>query len=180
MLGNRKRFMIVDLSHLTAVGVLGLLTVYAVVMDIRHLIIPDSVNLAIFVSGMVTSLVLPNMNPGSALAAAAIGATFMSLVQAGFRLYRGYDGLGLGDVKFIAAASMWIGLEGLPFALLVASASALIYLTIRRVVDTTYSVAQPIPFCPFLAIGFMGIASLQILTGLSPYDVVDGWLQLWS
>jgi leader peptidase (prepilin peptidase)/N-methyltransferase len=44
-----------------------------------------------------------------ALRAAAIGLPFLALM-AGYRRWRGRDGLGLGDVKLAAVAGAWLGL----------------------------------------------------------------------
>jgi leader peptidase (prepilin peptidase)/N-methyltransferase len=168
--------MIVGVTQLSAVSVLVLLSLWAAATDIRSLTIPNTVNLAIFVSGLAASFVLPVVGPVSALAGSVAAAAFVLLVQVGFRFYRGYDGLGLGDVKFVGAATTWIGLESIAFALAAASMTALVYVVARRALDPRFDAGRPIPFCPFLAAGFVLVAVAQILTGRSVIDGVDAML----
>jgi len=167
---------IVGVSQLSAVSVLVLLSIWAAAIDIRSLTIPNTVNLAIFVSGLAASFVLPVVEPVSALAGSVAGAAFVLLVRVGFKLYRGYDGLGLGDVKFVGAAATWIGVEAIAFALAAASMTALVYVVIRRTLDPGFDSGRPIPFCPFLAAGFVMVAAAQILTGRSVIDSVDAMM----
>jgi leader peptidase (prepilin peptidase)/N-methyltransferase len=37
-----------------------------------------------------------------------------ALFRASYRRIREFDGLGFGDVKFVAAAALWIGIQGIP------------------------------------------------------------------
>lgn len=168
--------MVPDLSHATALTILLGLTLYAAVIDIRSMIIPDQVNLAIFVCGLAASFFLGIVHPVSALAGSVLGGGLLFIVMKVFRSYRGYDGLGLGDVKFTAAAATWTGIEGLAFALALASLSALLYMLARQIFDSRFDSQHPIPFGPFLGLGATLVAGFQILTGLSMTDVVDAWL----
>ena len=165
-----------DLSHFVALTILLGLTLYAAVIDIRSMIIPDLVNLAIFVFGLVASFLLGIVDPVSAIAGSALAGGLLFIVMTVFRAYRGYDGLGLGDVKFATAAATWTGIEGLAFALALASLSALIYFVVRQTFDSRFDSQHPIPFGPFLGLGATLVAGFQILTGFSMIDVVDAWL----
>jgi leader peptidase (prepilin peptidase)/N-methyltransferase len=75
------------------------------------------------------------------------------LFRAGYRWLRGHDGLGFGDVKFVAAGSLWVGAEGIPVVLLIAVASALVSLLILRAQGRELHGKQAISFGPHLAIG---------------------------
>jgi leader peptidase (prepilin peptidase)/N-methyltransferase len=164
------------MPHLIALGVLFLLMTYVAIVDIKLMIIPDPANVAIFFAGMAASVGLAVVDPVSALCASALGGGFLILVQAIFRLYRGYDGLGWGDVKFVAAAATWTGLEGMPVMLLIASMSALLYVGGRRILDRGFEMHRRVPFGPFLALGTTSIAALQILSERSMADVMDVWM----
>lgn len=76
-----------------------------------------------------------------------------ALLQAAYRAVRGYEGLGFGDVKLVTAGVLWIGLEGVPMLMMVAVASALVSLLIRRLMDGVLSRTDPIAFGPHLALG---------------------------
>ncbi|WP_170285097.1 prepilin peptidase [Microvirga aerophila] len=164
------------MSHSIALGILLLLMAYVAIIDIKFMIIPDPVNAAIFLTGMAASLALAVVNPLSALCASVLGGGFLVLIQGAFRAYRGYDGLGWGDVKFVAAAATWTGLEGVPLTLLIASVSALVYVGVRQTLDRRFNMHHRVPFGPFLALGATSIAGLQILFGRSVADIMEIWM----
>jgi leader peptidase (prepilin peptidase) / N-methyltransferase len=58
------------------------------------------------------------------LRAAAVAAPFL-LLKAGYRRWRGRDGLGLGDVKLVAVAGAWLSLVTVFAAIELATLSAL-------------------------------------------------------
>ncbi|KMO37192.1 peptidase A24 [Methylobacterium variabile] len=131
------------------------LTLPASLIDLRHRIIPDALNLALLVLGLAVAAwhagTWSVVGLGLTDAGLAFGL-FWTLRALHARL-SGRIGLGLGDVKFIAAASAWTGLAGLPVLILAASLSALaavglVALAGRRVARTT-----ALPFGPFLALG---------------------------
>ena len=80
-----------------------------------------------------------------------------SLFRAAYRWLRGINGLGFGDVKFVAAGVLWIGIEGIPGLLLIAVASALISLLILKSEGHDLHGQQAIPFGPHLAVGLWWI-----------------------
>jgi leader peptidase (prepilin peptidase) / N-methyltransferase len=163
-------------SHIFALGILLVLMIYVAAVDMKFMIIPDAVNAAIFLTGMAASFILGLVEPLSALAASMLAGGFLVIVQRTFRAYRGYDGLGWGDVKFVAAAGAWTGVEGVALALLVASVSALLYLLGRQILDRGFDMGGRIPFGPFLALGATSVVVLQILLGMPMMDIMDVWL----
>jgi leader peptidase (prepilin peptidase)/N-methyltransferase len=93
-------------------------------------------------------------------AALAIGAGLL-LLRHLYAMARGRQGLGLVDVKFLMAATLWAGLSGLPVLLLIATTTALaavliLYMTGRRLTGQT-----ALPFGPFLVIGLVAVLVLQ-------------------
>lgn len=152
--------------QLVPIGVLTALAFVAAIIDIRHFIIPDIVSIAIFASGLAASLLGAGIEPISALAGAIAGGALMWAVQAGFRLYRGYDGLGFGDVKFVAAGGAWTGMEGLSVALVIASVLALVVVLGRGFARGDHDRNRRIPFGPPLAAGIVIVAGTQTLTGI--------------
>jgi leader peptidase (prepilin peptidase) / N-methyltransferase len=169
-----------ELSHAAALVVLIVLMGSVAGIDMKLMIIPDALNAAIFVTGMMASFCLGIVDSISALSASILGGGFLVIVQATFRIYRGYDGLGWGDVKFVAAAATWTGIEGVAMALLIASTSALTYVLGRQILDVGFEMRRRVPFGPFLALGATSVAMLQILSGRSMMDVVDLWFPVIS
>jgi leader peptidase (prepilin peptidase) / N-methyltransferase len=97
------------------------------IIDLRRGIIPNWLNLAIAVAGLGRAALVGGF--AATLAAAceglAVGAVLWLLRWLFFR-WRKYRGLGLGDVKLLAASGIWIGIAGVPVQLLIASLSALL------------------------------------------------------
>ncbi|MGF9759494.1 A24 family peptidase [Microvirga sp. 0TCS3.31] len=167
-----------QLTHVAALGVLAALALLVAVIDIRSLIIPDGINGAIFVTGLAASLLLDVVDLRSALAGSAVAAALLALVQVLFRASRGYDGLGWGDVKFVAAAATWTGLEGFAPALLAASISALLCVLGMQTVAGSFDRHRRIPFGPFLALGTTAVAGFQLLASEPTAQTLDSWLTI--
>lgn len=165
--------MLIQTAPLAAVAVLFALTSYAAAIDIRSMRIPDRVNIAIFVTGLIASYTPGVVDFTSALVGAVMGGGCLLIVRQAYRIWRGYDGLGLGDVKFVAAAGTWIGVEGLSLALLLGCLAALVFIGIWRARDRNFNRALPIPFGPFLGVGAVTVAALQLLSGMTVLDVFD-------
>jgi leader peptidase (prepilin peptidase)/N-methyltransferase len=143
---------------------LALLCVASILLtfvDLRRGIIPDWLNLAIAVMGLARAFLLEGV--GAALAAGsegiAIGAVVWLLRNLYFML-RKFDGLGLGDVKLLAASGFWIGIAGVPVQLLVASLTALAAAGVLQVAGRKMTRQSSLPFGPFLALGLLTALAL--------------------
>src|ERR1700744_3806830 len=95
-------------------------------IDIRHGIIPDWLNLSTAALGLLRIFLIDDAYFAiEALGEGVlIGAVFWLLRRLYFS-FRGIQGLGLGDVKFLGAAGIWVGVAGIPMLLLIATISAL-------------------------------------------------------
>lgn len=142
-----------------ALALLALLAACSVIVliDWRHRIIPDACN------GLVAALGLSLAATGGATAAAAAAlqgaAAFVALwlVRALYRAVRSVPGLGLGDVKFLGAASIWIGLAGLPTLILIACTGALAFVAVQWWRGVRITARHAVPFGPFLVLGFVSV-----------------------
>jgi leader peptidase (prepilin peptidase)/N-methyltransferase len=161
---------------LAAMALFAGLALWAALFDIRFMRIPDELNLAIFAGGVATSFAFGRVEPASALGAAALGGGGLLLLRLAFRAYRGYDGLGLGDVKFVAASAAWIGVEDLSFALLAGCTAALGYVAASELRGRAIGKKQRIPFGPFLATGALVVVALRTFAGAPVADMVAEWL----
>jgi leader peptidase (prepilin peptidase) / N-methyltransferase len=144
------------LSFLVFFVPLCLLCGAATLIDFRHGIIPDRINLAIAGLGLLKATVEDGATAGaeSIIAALAIGALFWLLRQLYFA-WRKIDGLGLGDVKFLAAATPWAGIGGIPMLLLIATLAALATAGGLLWAGQSMTRQTSLPFGPFLAIGLL-------------------------
>ncbi len=130
-----------------AVGLAGVLLL-ASVIDARRLLLPDLITLPLLASGLALALLEPPGLPERLLGAAA---GFLAFAGIGllYRRWRGRDGLGLGDAKLLAAAGAWVGWTALPSVVLLAAVGGLVWsFATRQAAD------RPLPFGPFLAVGF--------------------------
>jgi leader peptidase (prepilin peptidase) / N-methyltransferase len=125
-------------------------------IDIRRGIIPNKLNLSIAVVGLAKSAIDGGAADVIAASwqAAAIGAVFWLLRRLYF-IWRKAQGFGLGDVKFLAAAGIWIGIAGLPMLLLIATSLALAAAGGLQFAGRGMTRQTSLPFGPFLACGLV-------------------------
>lgn len=131
-------------------------------IDIRDGIIPDWLNLAIAGLGLVKITMTGDLS--AAIEAigegVAIGALFWLLRRLYFS-YRGVQGLGLGDVKLLGAAGIWVGIAGIPPVLLVATMTALICAGVMQLSGRALTAQTSLSFGPFLAAGLLLTSAIQ-------------------
>jgi len=143
-------------------GLLCLLSAALAWIDIRYGIIPDWLNLAIAGLGLSKAVMIGGPLAGleAGCEGAAIGAVFWLLRRLYFA-FREVQGLGLGDVKFLAAAGVWSGVDGLPVLLLVAALAALACAGAMQLAGRQLTGQTSLSFGPFLAIGLLFTLGIQ-------------------
>jgi leader peptidase (prepilin peptidase)/N-methyltransferase len=137
-------------------------------IDLRHGIIPDGLNLAIAILGIAQTIVFGNPTEAFGVLgeAAAVAVVFLLLRRLYF-LLRQTDGLGLGDVKFLAAATTWVGVTGIPMLLLIATLTALAAAGGLQLAGRPMKRQTSMPFGPFLALGLLLTPAFQRWLGMS-------------
>lgn len=137
-------------------ALLCLLSAVLAWIDIRDGIIPDWLNLTIAGVGLLRAVIVDGPLAGSEALCegAAIGAVFWLLRRLYFA-FRKIQGLGLGDVKFLAAASIWVGVMGIPMLLMVAALTALACAAVMQLTGRQLTAQTAMSFGPFLAIGLL-------------------------
>jgi leader peptidase (prepilin peptidase)/N-methyltransferase len=135
-------------------------------IDINRGIIPNRLNLSIAGLGLLKAAIVggPMAGIDAGCEGAAIGLVFWLLRRLYFAL-RKTQGLGLGDVKFLAAAGPWIGITGLPSLLLIATLTALAAAGSLQLAGRDMTRRTSLPFGPFLAIGLLLTVILQQFLG---------------
>ena len=92
------------------------------------------------------------------------GFTVLFIIRAAGNKYYGQDSLGLGDVKLFGAGGLWLGLEGVLFAMtlgaIVGLLHGLVYATIIKLkTKQPFSISRlTIPAGPGFAVGIMAVA----------------------
>lgn len=147
---------------LLSFGLLCLLCAFLAWIDIRDGIIPDWLNLTIAGLGLAKIMSTGDLSAGiEALGeGAAIGALFWLLRRLYFA-YRGVQGLGLGDVKFLGAAGIWVGITGIPPVLLIATVTALACAGVMQLSGSSLTARTSLSFGPFLAAGLLLTSGFQ-------------------
>jgi leader peptidase (prepilin peptidase)/N-methyltransferase len=134
-------------------------------IDIRQGIIPNWLNLAIALLGLVRAWAWagPIAAADAAWQGFAVGLLAWLLRWLYFRI-RKVQGLGLGDVKLLAAAGLWVGISGVPTLLLIATLLALAAVAVLLLSGKQMTARTSLPFGPFLAIALVATTLLQQFT----------------
>ena len=122
------------------------------VIDHRDGILPNGLVASLFVVGLAA---MPWSAPGTPLdhaLGAVAGFAVMAAIAVIYKRLRGIDGLGWGDVKFMAAAGLWVGWQGVWSVLLIASASALLVVLASALRGARLTGKTPLAFGPYLCL----------------------------
>lgn len=128
---------------------LGLTLARLIQIDLAILRLPDRYTLPLIAAGLMMNGLRLQAVPWVYLAAAATGYLLFALIGFVFYRLRGVEGLGLGDAKLLSAAGAWLGLVALPYVILAAAVSGLIFAVLRG-----RNRGTSLAFGPWLALGF--------------------------
>lgn len=120
-------------------------------IDAREMILPDVLTLPLVAAGLAFAAVALDYPLDHVLGAAVGGATFAAIGWGWERAFA-REALGFGDAKLFAAAGAWLGWQGLPSVLLIASLAGIAFALLRARFGG--SLHAPLPFGPALAAGF--------------------------
>ncbi|MBS3961006.1 MAG: prepilin peptidase [Sandarakinorhabdus sp.] len=103
-------------------ALLGWILLALLALDTEHLWLPDALTMPLLALG----LLLGPGTIGERLLGAAIGGGGLLAIALGYRALRGREGLGLGDVKLMAALGAWLSPVLIPPLILVAALAGLV------------------------------------------------------
>lgn len=132
------------------------------IIDARQHIIPDVLNGALAASGLAFNA--SDAGAGVALEGLAVMA-FFGLLALFYQRLRGRTGLGWGDVKFMGAATCWVGWMGIPLVTLVGSTTGIFYVLIQQAKSSNISPQTRIPFGPHLSLALLVVWFLKVFNG---------------
>lgn len=124
-------------------GLFSFLLVLSVI-DWRSFIIPNGINLAIFLLGVVRLVTDLGNWPTYIIGLASVSLVFLLL-----HILTGGNGLGMGDVKLVAGAGLLLGWQNMILAVLIGSLSGAIIHSIRM----KHGADRKLAFGPYLAAG---------------------------
>jgi leader peptidase (prepilin peptidase)/N-methyltransferase len=90
-------------------------------IDAEHFWLPDLLTLPLLAAGLLATWWLAPWAETDHALAAALGYAMFRGLAALYRRWRGFEGLGQGDAKLLAAGAAWLGLAALPAVMLVAA-----------------------------------------------------------
>jgi len=133
------------------------LAIWIAFVDLEDLIIPDLATAGIAILGLTLILLetppsaLSEEIPDVLMRAVAAGG-LLFLVRVAFKRFAGKEGLGLGDVKLMAAGATFLSWASLPYALILAAAAAIMVIVLHRLREGAWLDRETeIPFGAFLA-----------------------------
>ncbi|WEF28515.1 A24 family peptidase [Klebsiella aerogenes] len=124
--------------------------------DLRHGLLPDRFTCPLLWCGLLFYLCLAPQQLEDAVWGAIAGYLSFAMLYWLYRGVRGYEGLGYGDIKYLAALGAWHRWQMLPQLVLAASLAAgatwvtlAFYTKFCR--NREWVLNNPLPFGPFLA-----------------------------
>ncbi len=139
-------------------------------IDLEHHILPDVLTLPGLALGLASGVAGALVPAWDSVAGAILGAAIPYLVIVAYRVLRGVEGMGLGDVKLLAMIGAFLGWRGALLTLCLGAAAGasvgLVLILVRRGrLDTE------LPFGTFLA-----AAAAVVLFAGGPIMVLLGWV----
>jgi len=122
-------------------GVITLITLS--IIDLRVWLLPNWLNLTLGILGIGfhTSLQFSILEPEQLLYGAFLGGGTLYTIRFFGNMYYKQDTLGLGDVKLLAAAGLWCGVEGVVIAMTLGAFAGLLhgigFALVRAIKDKT-------------------------------------------
>ncbi|GAB6059943.1 A24 family peptidase [Desulfonatronum parangueonense] len=138
----------------------GLLIIMSFI-DFQEYILPDVFTFPGALLAFGGSFLLADVSWQDSLLGALFGAGAFWLLQKGYYLLRGVEGLGTGDIKLMLMLGALVGWQGLPMMIFLAAFTALAASLGYMAKNAHQGMQTRIPFGPFLSLGAM----LQILYG---------------
>ena len=135
-----------------AVSVYLLLNGVLVCSDLRRGLLPDRFTCPLLWSGLLLCSLMTPALLADKLWGAALGYAGFALIYWAYRLLRRGEGLGYGDVKFLAALGAWHGWQPLCALVFIAAALACVFTALRALCHGNLgAIKNPLPFGPFLS-----------------------------
>jgi leader peptidase (prepilin peptidase)/N-methyltransferase len=147
-------------------GLLVLLLLPIVLIDLRESRIPNVCNLALAAGGLVQALVRSPMLKTLFLSLGVAVLTFVLLAGTAWLMQKidRHARIGWGDLKFLTAASLWVGLQGSLVVLILASVVALLA-TLAMAPWRGVKWREMRPFGPALAVGLLAVTVTVFIRG---------------
>jgi leader peptidase (prepilin peptidase)/N-methyltransferase len=157
--------------HAAAAAVFLCLMIVLAAIDLEHMILPDELTLGGAALFFIYSFFNPEIGQLDAVLSGLGAALFFAALFFFYLKVRKIEGLGFGDVKMALLMGLFLGLQRLAVAILLASLSGLL-VGIFFIVFKKKNLKLALPFGPFLALG----SSISLFWG----NAILAWIgTLW-
>ncbi len=164
------------LAIVSLLGAAALLIVLSAI-DLKHWILPDKLNLALGIAALVFhfSTGYAYVDIKDMILGACVGAGMLFVIRFFANMHYKTDALGLGDVKLMGAAGLWLGMEGVLMAITVGAAAGLVHGLIYAAYTasknkTKFTIHQlAIPAGPGFCIGIAAVGCMMFSSVVSAY-----------
>jgi leader peptidase (prepilin peptidase) / N-methyltransferase len=146
----------------SAIVIIGALLILSWI-DLKTFILPDYLTYGLTAYGLIANIFLGLTwaSTESSILGAVVGFVSLYVLNQLYLKIRGQHGIGMGDAKLLAGLGACLGIQSLPYILLIASASGLIggyaWLKLHQQ-DRSHA----FPFGPFIAFGGIIVLLWQI------------------
>ncbi len=149
-----------------AVAVFGWLLLALAALDVTEFWLPDRLTITLALAGVASGLlgIAPPME--DRLIGGLAGYAGLWAVGAGYKAYRGREGLGGGDPKLLGAIGLWIGWRLLPITLVLAAMAGLGVVLFWLITGRGARADDRLPFGALLAIAAYPTALAMLMFGL--------------
>jgi leader peptidase (prepilin peptidase)/N-methyltransferase len=157
------QFLMIEFIPFILLIIACILLVTMSAIDLKYWILPDELNAALAVCGIAFHILTAYsyVEPADMAIGAAIGAGLLYIIRFFANKHYDRDTLGLGDVKLLGAAGLWLGVEGILQAITLGAFAGLLHGILYAAViavknKTRFSISQlSIPAGPGFAVGIM-------------------------
>ena len=155
------------------VCIIFLILIIIFLIDLKHYIIPDSLNFSLILIGIIKNfttqdLLKFNYNLFDSLLGGALGYLIIWLIIFIYKKIRNKEAMGLGDAKLLSAFGFLLGIKSIFIILFVASVLGLIFV-LPSLLLKNRSTGSIIPFGPFIILA----AILEYFFNLQQYLVFN-------
>jgi len=124
-------------------------------IDLDFHIIPNIISLPGIVLGFIASFYLSEVSVQDSLIGILVGGGLFYGIATIFRIIRGIEGMGMGDMKLLAMLGAFLGLKGVLFIIFISSILGTITGIMVMIHTRSFSLKLKIPYGPFLSIAAM-------------------------
>lgn len=118
--------LVLPADQAVAAGIFGWLLLPLIILDHRHLWLPNRLVLSLAAMGLMAGPMLtPEVVWLDRLIGLSVGFLSLEIIRQAYKKYRQVDGMGAGDPKLFGAIGIWLGWQAMPVTLLIASAVGL-------------------------------------------------------